>query len=227
MNRLCRRTSSFLLALLCLNPAANQPEARKAMTEVVWAIDNLKRIGEKTVTLLGAPKIIETPRGRALEFDGKQDGLLVAAQPLAGFDTFTAEVIFRPDADGPREQRFLHLQENDSENRVLIETRLREDGLWFLDTYIRSGRTDETLFAEKFTHPVGKWYQAALVFDGSEMRHYVNGVKELSSRIAFSSLRDGRTSIGVRINQVHWFKGAIRTIRFTSRPLQPGEFLKP
>jgi hypothetical protein len=197
------------------------------MTEIVWTLDNLKNIDGNSVTALGAPKIVETSRGRALEFDGKQDGLLVSAQPLARFETFTVEVIFRPDAEGPKEQRFLHMQESNSENRVLIETRLREDGLWFLDTYIRSGRTDQTLFAEKFTHPVGQWYQAALVFDGREMRHYVNGVEELSSKITFSSLREGRTSIGVRINQVHWFKGAIRTIRFTPRPLQPGEFLKP
>jgi hypothetical protein len=197
------------------------------MAEVVWTVDNLENIGGNSVTALGAPKIVETFRGRALEFDGKHDGLLVSAQPMAGFETFTVEVIFRPDAEGPKEQRFLHMQENDSENRVLIETRLREDGVWFLDTYIRSGKTDETLFAEQFTHAVGQWHQAALVFDGSEMRHYVNGVKELSSKISFSPLHEGRTSIGVRINQVHWFKGAIRTIRFVSRPLQPSEFLKP
>jgi hypothetical protein len=224
---LWRWTSSFWLVLFCLNVAANPPEAERAMTEAVWPIDNLKSIGETNVTLLGAPKIIETSEGRAVEFDGKQDGLLVPAQPLAGFERFTVEIVFRPDANGPQEQRFLHLQENDSENRVLIETRLTEDHQWFLDTYIRSGKTDQTLFAEKFTHPVGRWYQAALVFDGNEMRHYVNGVEELSSKITFSSLREGRTSIGVRINQVHWFKGAIRTIRFSPRPLHPSEFLKP
>jgi hypothetical protein len=66
-----------------------------------------------------------------------------------------------------------------------------------------------------------------LVFDGGEMSHYVNGVKELSSEISFSPLHKGRTSIGVRINQVHWFKGAIRTIRFAPRALQPNEFLEP
>jgi Concanavalin A-like lectin/glucanases superfamily len=225
--RLWRWALLIWLLLFCLNPAANPSEIEKAMTEVVWLIDNLKSIGETNVTFLGAPKIIETSEGRAIEFDGKQDGLVVAAQPLAGFETFTVEIVFRPDANGPREQRFLHLQENDSENRVLIETRLTEDHHWFLDTYIRSGKTDQTLFAEKFTHPVGQWYQAALVFDGSEMRHYVNGVEELSSKITFSPLREGRTSIGVRINQVYWFKGAIRTIRFSPRALHSNEFLNP
>jgi hypothetical protein len=228
MKSVCRKALLlFLLLLYCLATATSRLEATKAMTEVMWAVDNLENIGENSITVLGAPKIVETPRGRALEFDGKRDGLLVSAQPLAGLGTFTVEVIFRPDAGGPDEQRFLHVQEDGSDNRVLIETRLRDDGRWFLDTYIRSGRTDQTLFAEKFTHPVGQWYQAALVFDGSEMSHYVNGVKELSSEISFSPLHKGRTSIGVRINQVHWFKGAIRTIRFAPRALQPNEFLEP
>src|SRR5262249_3455459 len=147
-------------------------------------------------------------------FNGEQDGLLLPGQPLKGFDVFTVEVIFRPDANGLKEQRFLHLQEEGTENRILIETRLTDDNQWFLDTYIHSDQSDQTLYAEKFPHPVGQWYQAALVFDGNQMRHYVNGVKELSSIIKFSPLRDGRASIGVRINRVHWFKGAIRTVRF-------------
>ena len=223
-----RSLGIFLVQLFCLVPATDYPEGTKiTMNEVVWTVDNLANIGGNSITLLGAPRVVEAPQGKALEFDGKQDGLIVSGQPLAGFQTFTIEVIFRPEMGGLAEQRFLHVQENRSENRVLIETRLKKDGSWFLDTYIRSGTTDQTLFAEEFTHPIGPWYQAALVFDGTEMRHYVNGVKELSSPIRFAPLREGRTSIGVRMNQVYWFKGAIRTIRFAARPLQPGEFLKP
>jgi hypothetical protein len=197
------------------------------MTEVLWRIDNLQAIGGMNVTLLGSPKVIDTQGGRAIEFDGEQDGLLLPGQPLKGFGIFTVEVIFRPDTNGPKEQRFLHLQEDGTENRILIETRLTDDNRWFLDTYIHSDQSDQTLFAKQFPHPVGQWYQAALVFDGNQMRHYVNGVKELSSAIKFSPLREGRTSIGVRINRVHWFKGAIRTVRFVPRALDSGEFLNP
>jgi hypothetical protein len=227
MNRLSEAISVILLALFHSNPGAIQQGDSGAMTERVLSIDNLQRIGDMDVTPLGAPKVIDTLRGKAVEFDGKQDALFLARQPLAGLGVFTVEVIFRPDPDGLNEQRFLHLQENDSENRVLMETRLVGDDRWFLDTYIRCGKTDQTLFAEKFTHPVGQWYQAALVFDGQEMSHYVNGAKELSSTITFSPLREGRTSIGARINQVYWFKGAIRTVRFAPRALHPSEFLKP
>jgi hypothetical protein len=60
------------------------------------------------------------------------------------------------------------------------------------------------------------------------MRHYINGVKELSAPIAvFTPPKAGRTSMGVRINKVYWFKGAIRQARFTRGALAPVEFLKP
>jgi len=195
---------------------------------IIWTIDNLERIGGNPVTVLGSPSIITTAGGKAVEFDGVDDGLLIDTHPLEGESVFTLEVIFRPDADGQPEQRFFHLQEDDSENRILIETRLIPDNRWYLDTYIRSGETDQTLQDSSFTHPVGEWYNATLVFDGSEMRHYVNGFRELSAKIsAFAPPGKGKTSIGVRINRVYWFKGAIRQARFTHGVLSPDDFLKP
>ena len=129
---------------------------------------------------------------------------------------------------GLPEQRFFHLQENEGSNRLLIETRLTEDDMWYLDTYMKSDETDQTLIDKTKTHSVGEWYNATLVFDGSEMRHYVNGVMELSADIAaFTPPKQGKTSIGVRINKVYWFKGAIRTARFTKKALAPEEFLRP
>ncbi len=57
------------------------------------------------------------------------------------------------------------------------------------------------------------------------MRHYVNGELELSRKIEFRPQGPGRTSLGARINEVHWFKGAIRKARFSPRALSPEEFL--
>eukprot|EP01052_Picozoa_sp_SAG31_P071033 SAG31_NODE_29925_length_388_cov_0.709343_2_plen_45_part_01 len=34
------------------------------------------------------------------------DGLLIEHNPAEGLTTFTAEVVFKPAADGPQEQRF-------------------------------------------------------------------------------------------------------------------------
>jgi hypothetical protein len=119
------------------------------------------------------------------------------------------------------------MQEKASDDRILFETRLTDDGRWFLDTFIKSGAGNHTLFAEEFKHPVGKWYHAAIVVDGKEMRHYVDGRQELATQIDYRPQKAGQTSLGVRINKVHWFKGAIRTVRFTKRVLEPKDFLQP
>ena len=63
--------------------------------------------------------------------------------------------------------------------------------------------------------------------DGREEVNYVNGVKEASGAINFAPLVGGQTSIGVRLNRVCWFKGAIGRMRFTEGILAPGQFMTP
>jgi len=65
----------------------------------------------------------------------------------------------------------------------------------------------------------------ALVFDGLMMRHYVDGQEEMSGPLSAAPLGPGKTSLGVRMNHVSWFKGAIREVRFTQRALTAKEFL--
>ncbi len=200
------------------------------MAETIWAVNNLESIGGHETTVLGSPKIIETESGKAMEFDGVKDGLIVEALPLVGAERFTLEVIFRPDPNGLEAQRFLHMQENNSNNRILIllETLPTDENLWYLDTYIRSAKGSQNLYKPASPHPMGHWYNATLVYDGKEMQHYINGVKEISKKLVFSPLsRKGKTSIGVKIGRKSWFKGAIRKVRFTQRVLKPEEFLQP
>lgn len=197
------------------------------MNSVVWNFDRLDQIGGHKATIFGSPKVIDTPQGKAIEFDGEDDAIFLDTDPLTGLKEFTVEMIFQPYADGLKEQRFFHIQEDGNENRLLFETRLTDDKKWFLDTFIKSGDGNFTLFAEKSQHPLGPWYHAAVVMDGQTMRHYVNGAEELSMPIKYQPHTTGKTSIGVRINKVCWYKGAIRQIRFTSGVLSPKDFLKP
>lgn len=194
---------------------------------VVWNLDNLETIGGHRVTVIGKPRVIDTDRGKAIEFDGRGDGVFVAANPLAGLKMFTAEVIFRPAAGGPNAQRFLHFQPTGSDDRVLFETRLPPAGQWFLDTYLQNGPRNLTLFADKFLHPLDTWHHAAIVVDGKTMRHYVDGKQEMAGDIALAPLAPGETSIGVRFNRVFWYQGAIRQIRITPAVLEPAAFLRP
>ena len=193
--------------------------------QTTWHLDNLDRIGGHAVTVAGDPRVIDTPGGRAIEFDGIDDGLFLDVHPLAGLAEFTVEVVFKPYANGAAEQRFFHMQEDPSQERVMFETRLVDGNRWFLDTFIYSGEQKIPLYAEDHEHDTDAWYHAAIVVDGKSFRHYVNGELELSEPIAFEPQGPGRTSLGVRLNRVDWFKGAIRTARFTPRALRPDEFL--
>jgi hypothetical protein len=211
---------SYIVVLLIAAPLA-------AQEPIVWKFDRLDGIGGQKTTVSGSPRLIDTPQGKAIEFDGRGDGLFLEANPLADLKQFTAEVIFQPAAGGPTEQRFVHMQEEGSEDRLLFEIRLTDDNRWFLDAFIKSGAGNYTLYAEKLTHPIGPWYHAAIVVDRMTMRHYVNGVEELSTPVKFEPQKTGRTSIGVRLNKVSWFKGAVRQIRVSPQALSPSQFLMP
>lgn len=209
-----------------LLPAANAI-AQTPEKAVIWNLDNLESIGGLPVTVVGSPKVVEIDGLKALEFNGKGDAIFLPANPLAGLKQYTAEVVFRPAAGGPREQRFLHFQADGAEDRALFETRLFVEGEWFLDTYVHTPVGKQTLFAEKYPHQLGPWYAAAITVDGRTMRHYVNGTEELSAEVELPPLGKGQTSVGCRFNQVHWYQGAVRTIRITPGLLKPSEFLKP
>jgi hypothetical protein len=203
--------------------AADQP--------LVWNFDRIDNIGGDAVTVLGHPRVIDTPKGKAVEFNGVDDALLLKVHPLAGAREFTWEVIFRPDAGGAPAQRFFHLQEidektgKDTNTRMLFEIRVA-DGNWFLDSFALSGSESKALFNQDHPHPIGPWYHAAAVYDGQGFRNYVDGVLENSAELHLEPQGRGRTSVGVRINRVDYFKGAIQVARMTNRSLPPDQFLK-
>ena len=216
------RISTYVALGACLAWSAGCADDTAPVT---WQLDNLDSIGGHAVTVAGDPRVIDTPDGKAILFDGVDDGIFLDTHPLAGMEAFTVEVVFRPDRDGSAEQRFFHMQEDDSDARVMFETRLVENTRWFLDTFILSGEQRVVLYAEDDLHDLDAWQHAAIVVDGETMRHYVNGELELSEPLAYAPQGDGKTSLGVRLNRVHWYKGAIRTARFTPGALGPEDFL--
>ncbi len=174
--------------------------------------------------MFGAPKVINTPQGKAIQFNGVDDALFLEVHPLAGAEKFTWEVIFRPDSDGPAAQRFFHMRENGSQNRYLFETRII-DKQWALDSFAATAAGSRALMDLKLLHPADRWHHVAAVYDGKEYRNYVNGKLQVAAVVTLSPQGSGRTSAGVRINKVDYFKGAIRLSRMTRRSLTPGEFL--
>lgn len=195
---------------------AQQPEP------VVWKLDSTTQIGGHATTRVGSPRVDRKEDGSALCFDGKSDGVFIETNPIAGWSQFTIEALIKPDEDGPDEQRFLHI-EDDRASRLLMETRLSENGEWALDSFLFASPEERlTLLDRGKLHPAAKWHWVALTFDGETMSHYVNGKKELEGKIAFDPMTSGRMSLGLRLNNVSWYRGCVREIRFAPQALPAG-----
>ena len=195
----------------------------------VWAFDRIDRIGGHPTTVLGNPRVADTPLGKAVEFNGVDDAIFIDVHPLAGAATYTWEAIFRPDG-GNEEQRWFHLEEYPadgaaSNNRMLFEIRV-VDGRWCLDAFNRSGASQGALLDRRHLYQLGAWHHVAAVYDGREFRSYVDGMQDGAVPIQLKPQGAGRTSVGVRINKRYYFKGAIRMARFTKSALAPAEFLR-
>lgn len=212
------KSISALLVSVCFSISEAQT------TSVLWLVDNLSEIGGNNIQVIGNPQIINSDLGNAVEFDGVDDGIIVSNNPMANASSFTIEIIFKPYTNGGIEQRFLHFQQDDN-NRILIELRNNSNANWSLDTFIKSGVSNKTLLDYAFVHPLNTWTHAALVYKDGIMMHYVNGTKELEGNVAYQVVNSGQTALGMRLNQVSWFKGAIQAVKVTNAVLNPEDFM--
>lgn len=199
-------------------------------TAETWRFDRLDEIGGHPTKVFGHPLLVDSNIGKAVLFNGVDDALQVDVHPLAGAETFTWELIFRPDPGGGPEQRFFHLQERDPQTgkdtatRMLFELRVI-DGRWCLDGVDFSSAGSKVLIDHEKLHALGVWHRAALVYDGHELRDYVDGVLQGSAEVHLAPQGTGHTSLGTRIDFRSYFKGAIFMARMTRRALAPSEFL--
>ncbi len=199
------------------------------MDPIIWKFDRLDAVGGIPTHVEGHPQLIATLAGRAVAFNGVDDALIIDQHPLAGAATFTMEAIFRPDG-GAFEQRWLHLAEfdpasNDAQSpRTLFEIRVVEDK-WYLDAFTTGPGYNQALVVPEKTFPVGRWYRVQQTFDGKIYRAYVDGMLQAEAPLDFKPHGAGRSSIGMRINRVSYFKGAILEARFTPLALKVEEFL--
>lgn len=209
-------------------PAAGR---RRPEAQEMWTFDRLDAIGGAATRVEGDPTLIDTPFGKAILFDGVDDALFIDRHPLAGWGRFTVEALFRPDG-GAFEQRWFHLAEDEpapapgavaAGTRLLFEIRVVAGG-WYLDTFVKGPGYNRTLAAPERLHPIGQWHHVAQSYDGRIYRSYVDGTLQGAAQIAFRPQGPGRASVGVRMNRVNYFRGAIREARFTPRALPPEQF---
>lgn len=216
------------LAVAAASPALarNRPE--------IWTFDNLKKIGGVEARVEGAPRVIRSPLGRAIAFDGVDDALFLDRHPLAGAGRFTFEALFRPDG-GAFEQRWFHLESFETppvapgmgRTRILFEIRVVGQS-WYLDAFMRGEGYNHPLIVPEKLFPVGRWHHVAQSYDGVMYRSYVDGMLQAEAAVSFRPQGPGRACIGMRMNKVNPFRGAVRQAAFTrAEALAPDRFVLP
>lgn len=220
----------WVMAGLAMGQAAGP--AGSAAMPTVWRFDNVASVGGNAAEVLGHPAVIETAIGKVVQFNGVDDALLMKVHPLAGAETWTWEMIFRPDADGKAEQRVFHLQSVDpatgtdaANERMLFEIRIRE-GKWCLDSFATVGGQSRALLNCEKVYPFGRWYRVTTVYDGTTLRNYVGDELQGEGPLTIPAARPGRSSVGTRINLRDYYKGAMYAARFTRSALKVGEFMQ-
>ena len=230
-----RFVASTLVAGLLLSTHGARISPQSSPTTITWTFDRLDLIGGVATRIEGHPKVVDTPIGKAIEFNGVDDALWIDQHPLAGAKTFTCEAIFRPDG-GAAEQRWFHLAERDpntgglasvpdANSRILFELRVVNGDQWYLDAFVHGPGYNQALMFPEKRYPIGRWYHVAQTFDGKAFRSYVNGALQGEADVPFTPQGDGATSVGTRINRVSYFHGAVRRARFTAKALAPDQFM--
>ena len=218
-------------AALLMFTAVEGARAQAVPNEKIWRFDRTDMIGGHPTQILGHPQVIDSPYGTAVEFGGNGDAILVPEHPLAGATAYTWEMIFRPDGDGAPAQRIFHIASQDpatgadTDSRMLFEIRI-VDGQWCLDSFAGNKGQQLTLLNCKALHPVDKWYRVTAVWDGKVMRNYVGDELQGEGPLVMEAEGPGRASIGMRLNKVFPFKGAVFEARMVPRALKAEEFLK-
>jgi len=218
LNSIC--LTVFLLILSILVGSCSR--AKDGVVSHTWNIAELIKSNDG-IDVLGNPEIIDSPYGKAVLFDGVDDGILVEQMPLKGLSEYTIEMLIRFDG-GNWEQRYFHTGKVPiGEDRSLLEMRSNKD-TWYFDGMFESKGKWVVLMDSTLVHPLGEWYHVAFTVKNKYQATFVNGSKELEGHVEFVPINDGATSIGVRQNKVAWFKGAIYSIRITDKALEPNEF---
>src|SRR6185295_7030312 len=71
---------TLLVTLLGLGGGVySAKEKTSSMKQTAWDLNTVGNLGGYPTQVLGAPRLMESPQGKAMEFDGQHDGIIVDA----------------------------------------------------------------------------------------------------------------------------------------------------
>ncbi|WP_052825716.1 LamG-like jellyroll fold domain-containing protein [Neotamlana nanhaiensis] len=220
-----KTTLTIFLMMISLMVYAQEPEEDfGSKRNLEWLVSDFLSAKFSDVQINGSPKTVDSPYGDAVFFDGIDDAIFLDFNALESFDEFTIEMIFNPAIDGPFEQRIVHIGEV-SGDRMLLEIRTTDEN-WYFDGFVASKGNKLALIHEELLHPLGQWHHVAFVVSKTMLSTFVNGKLQLSEPYVFSSINQGKGSVGVRLNKRSYFKGSIYKIKISPKKLNPKSFME-
>jgi hypothetical protein len=195
---------------------------------VNWVVDSTTSIGGFTPTVMGTPTVTAMDAGTAVCFDGTQDGLLLATNPLQGMQKFTIQTLVYPEFTGTDDPRLIHLGDSVGNTpRLVIQMRANVSGSWHVYVSFYRNNIPTNLEATTNNHASNQWYWLAVTYDGQTASVYVNGVLETSDTLTFGPMVAGSTSLGTRQNGQYYFPGCMREVEFFNSALPASQLSKP
>lgn len=214
-----------LLLLLLVPSQTNSAQAEHH----VWHFKQLDQIAGHHIDIEGQPRLIKANQLTSTGFDGEKDRLHIQGNIVANMQTFTLELVLKPYGPTPKgqEPRIIHIEDpTNSQHRITLEIRFTEQHRWYVDAFLMDGDAKHALIDAKYSHPLNQWANIALSYDKGTFTTYVNGHAELSTQLEFSPMaKHGNTSVGARMNKVHYFYGELLTLRASNKVLNKDKFL--
>ncbi len=185
-------TEAYIRNMSALIRALESPAPVETRPATVWQVDSLERIGGHPVTVLGSPRVVATPAGKAVEFDGVDDGLVLDVNAIAGLGSLHGGGRVRARSlTAPKSSASCTSKKRRPGIAPWSSCGCCPDQSWCLDTFLRHGDASLTLIDKAVVHQAGRWHAAALSFDGKTMTHYVDGVRESVRRGRLQAARPG------------------------------------
>src|SRR5262249_46987918 len=140
--------------------------AIRSPAQTTWWINSTNSIAGVPVARYGTPQLTNTPYGAGVSFNGINQGMTLANNPIAGFTNFTLELSSRPDPPNTAtatQPRIFHIAAPNAnqaapDHRLTLEARI-VGNQWYADTFIRySSASNITLTDSSKLHPVGQWH---------------------------------------------------------------------
>ena len=80
----CSIGIAALLGIIAFSASGASTQAQSTQGQTVWKFNNLSHIGGLTPKVEGAPQLVDSPVGKAVQFNGKDTGLFFPDRPLVG-----------------------------------------------------------------------------------------------------------------------------------------------